>query len=89
MPEGILGIVQNGSFISAQTKKQMLLTTVKGPEAVSPQSGKIDLTRYEGMAIMASGQGKEGDEILYGAEITETAGLILTLLVKKTFKFNL
>jgi hypothetical protein len=80
----VLGIVRNGSFVSADTKNTMLLTTVHVQEARTPESGKIDLHEYEGKAILVSCQ-QISDEIVYAAEVTNMAGPILTLVVKRIF----
>lgn len=59
------------------------LTSVRIREAVSPESREINLTEYEGEAIMI--QGLENEEWIYSAELIDEAGPILTLLVQKLF----
>jgi hypothetical protein len=56
-------------------------------EARTPESGKIDLHEYEGKAIMVSSQRVEGD-IAYAAKVVDTAGPILTLVVKKMINLD-
>jgi hypothetical protein len=56
-------------------------------EARSTESGKIDLREYEGKAILVSCQQISG-EIVYAAEVTNIAGPILTLVVKKFFDLD-
>ncbi|MGC2427282.1 MAG: hypothetical protein WA421_09615 [Nitrososphaeraceae archaeon] len=83
----LLGIVKNGSFVSADTKNTMLLTTVHMQEARTPESGKIDLREYEGKAILVSYQ-QISDVIVYAAEVANIAGPILTLVIKKIFDLD-
>jgi hypothetical protein len=83
----ILGIIKDGSFFSTETKKMMTLTTVHMQEARSRESGKIDLSQYEGKAILVSYQ-QISDDWVWGTEIIETAGLILALLIRKVFDLS-
>jgi hypothetical protein len=80
----ILGIVKDASFISAETKNTMTLTTVQMQEATAPDSGILNLLQFEGKAILVSYQHISGD-LVWGAEITDTSGPILTLLIKRIF----
>ena len=83
----VLGIVENKSFFSTDTKNPMLLTTVFMQEASTPESGAIDLDQYEGQVILISYQQSDGD-IVWGAEIVDVAGPILSVMVKKVFGFE-
>lgn len=65
----------------------MLLTTVLMQEARTPESGVIDLDQYEGQVILISYQQSDGD-IVWGAEIVDVAGPILSVMVKKVFGFE-
>lgn len=82
----ILGIVKNGNFISADTKNPLLLTDVLMQEARTPESGRIDL-QHEGKSILVSHQQADG-EIVWGAEIVDVAGPILSKLVERVFGFE-
>ena len=81
-----LGLVKNASFLLADTdnKNPMFLTTVRMQEARTPESGQIDLQQYEGNAIMVSFQAVN-ERWIYGANIIEVSGPILTQLVKKVY----
>lgn len=83
----ILGIVENKSFFSMDLKNPMLLTTVLMQEARTPESGAIDLDQYEGQAILISYQQSDGD-VVWGAEVVDIAGPILSIMVKKVFEFE-
>ena len=52
----VLGIVKNGTFIEVETKLPLKLTDVFMQEARSPESGLLNLTHYEGKAILVSTQ---------------------------------
>ena len=52
-------------------------------QAQSPESAEIDLTEYEGIAIMV--RGYESGERIYSAEIIDQLGPILSAVVEKLF----
>ena len=80
----ILGIVNNGTFFSLDTKSPKILTSVMMQEARNPEAGIIDLHQYEGQIVLISYQ--QADEgIVWGADIVDVAGPILTIMVKKSF----
>ena len=83
----IAGIVKNGSFISSSTKKGALLTTVHMQEAVSTESGKIDLTQYEGKSLLIECQ-RADDDWIWGTKIVDVGGPLLTLVISKLFELN-
>ena len=80
----LLGIVKNGTFIEVETKFPLNLTDVFIQEARPPESGLLNLTQYEGKAIMVSTQRADG-EWVWGAEVTEVASPLLTKVIKKVF----
>ena len=57
----VLGIVKNGTFIEVETKLPLKLTDVFMQEARSPESGLLNLTQYEGKAVMVSTQRADGE----------------------------
>jgi hypothetical protein len=80
----ILGIVKNGILIEVETKFPLKLTDVFMQEARSPESGLLNLTQYEGKAILVSTQ-RADVEWVWGAEVTEVASPLLTKVIKKAF----
>ena len=84
----IVGIVKDGSFIVAETNETKKLTSIGLVEAVTPQSGLINLTQYEGKAILVSFPQISDNEWIFGATIIDIADPIVTKLVKKVFNLN-
>jgi hypothetical protein len=80
----ILGIVKNETFFPLDTKNPMILTSVMMQEARNPEAGIIDLRQYEGQIVLISYQ-QADEEIVWGADIVDIAGPILTIMVKKSF----
>lgn len=84
----ILGIVKGGKFQPVWPEKSILdsvrLTKIQMQEARSPESGEIDLSKYEGQAVMVDGNGGGGGWV-YDARIVDAAGPILTVLVMERF----
>jgi hypothetical protein len=80
----MLGIVKNETFFSLDTKNPMILTSVMMQEARNPEAGVIDLHQYEGQIVLISYQ-QADEEIVWGADIVDVAGPILTIMVKKSF----
>ena len=76
----ILGIVKSGEFIPVWPEKSVVdfvrLTKIQMQEARSPESGELDLSKYEGQAIMVNGNGGGGGWV-YNARIVDAAGPIL------------
>ena len=83
-PQEVLGIVANAQFISADTRKPIEVTEAQMQEAVDPQAKLVDLSKYEGKAILIRCQTNDGD-FLWGSNVVSTAGPILTTLFKKVF----
>ena len=80
-----LGIVQDGKFHSLSPKTASdRLTNIQMQEARSPESGELDMTEYEGSAIMV--RGHDGGGWIYSAEIVDKAGPILTAVVREVFR---
>ena len=78
----IIGIVKDGSFIVAETNETKKLTSVGLVEAPTPESGLINLTQYEGKAILVSSPQLSENEWIFGATIIDIADPIVTKLVK-------
>lgn len=59
------------------------LTSIAMQEAQSPEVHGLDLTEYEGSALMVSGH--YGGSWIYSAKIVDRAGPILTAVVQRVF----
>jgi hypothetical protein len=81
----ILGLVREGQFrLSVPTGRELSHARLTGmqPEAGQPpETSEIDLTPYEGRAIMV--RGFDLGAWIYAAEIIDTAGPILTAVVER------
>ena len=80
----ILGIIKDGSFIVAETNETKKLTSTGIVQAVTPESGLINVTEYEGKAILISSEHID-NEWIFGATIIDIADPIVTKLVEKIF----
>jgi hypothetical protein len=82
-----LGIVKNRQLHLLQpdslANTSVRLTRIQMQQAQSPESAEIDLTEYEGQAIMV--RGREGGDWIYSAEVIDQVGPILSALVEKLF----
>jgi hypothetical protein len=83
-PQEVLGIVANAQFISADTSKPIEVTEAQMQEAVDPHAKLVDLSKYEGKAILIKCQTNDGS-FLWGSNVVSTAGPILTATFKKVF----
>lgn len=88
LPEGtLIGIVEKGKFLPLFPKQPMTmpirLTGIHMQEARPVESGELDLSSYEGKAVMISGH--DGGSWVYGAAIVDSGGPLITALVKKMF----
>lgn len=86
--EQFLGTVQNGEFKPlvpdpGPITVPIRLTGISMQESVPPESGELDLTEYEGKAIMV--RGHDGGGWIYSAEVIDQAGPILTAVVQQVF----
>lgn len=85
--EQFLGIVREGAFEMLlpdyAPAGAVRLTTLKVHESRAPESAEVDLSKYEGQAVMVVGY-DEGDWI-YEAAIVDQAGPILTTVVDALF----
>ena len=86
-PQEVLGIVANAQFISADTRKPIEVTEAQMQEAVDPHAKLVDLSKYEGKAILIRCQTNDGS-FLWGSNVVSTAGPILTALFKKVFELK-
>ncbi len=85
--EQFLGIVQNGAFQILVPQRlsggSVRLTGIQMQESVPPESKELDLTEYEGKAIMVRGHDSSG--WIYSAEVIDQADPILTMVVRQVF----
>ncbi len=79
-----LGIVRGNKFqpleASSSLSNSFRLTRISMVAGESPENREIDLTEYEGSAIMV--EGTSSGEWIYEAEVVDKAGLILTHVVQ-------
>ncbi len=84
-----LGLVKGGKFHILHPASQLpltgsaRLTQIQMQEARPPDSAEIDLTPYEGKAIMVTGH--DGGGWIYRAAVVDSGGPIVTALVEKVF----
>ena len=83
----IIGVVKNGTFIVADLKEPRKLTGTHVVEAITPEAKQIDITEYEGKAILVSYE-QIDDEWIWAAAITDIADPILTKVIKKVFEIK-
>ena len=88
LPEGhFIGIVEKGKLLIIAPRPPMQipvrLTTIQMQEARAVEGGEIDLTPFEGNAVMITGY--NGGPWIYNAVIKDKGGPLLTILVKKIF----
>lgn len=62
---------------------EVRLTSIAVEEARPPDSGELDLRKYEGNAIAV--QGHDQGDLIYSAGVIDTGGPIVTALVKHVF----
>lgn len=81
----MMGLVRDGRFKpsvpSGRDEPYARLTTVQPQAAQPPESGEINLEEYEGRAIMV--RGSDQGLWIFGAEIVDTAGPILSAVVER------
>ena len=82
-----LGVVKNGEFqgvwSNRTTNIPSKLTTISMVAGMAPEAAKLDLSQYEGYAIMVEGHGDSS--WIYDAHIIDNAGPILTSVVQHIF----
>jgi hypothetical protein len=81
----VMGLVISGklklSVPSGRSESLVRLTRLQPHEGASPENEEIDLSEYEGTAIMVTGYDRGG--WIYSAEIIDKAGPILTAVVER------
>ena len=88
--EKFLGIVENGRFSILIPRPQcctVKLTRISKPASIAEElvaSHEINLSEYEGKAIMVTGALPEHKGWLYEANVIDQAGPILSEVVKET-----
>ena len=82
-----LGIVDGNKFQPLETDSSLdssvRLTRISMVAGASPESNEIDLTEYEGTALMV--EGTPSGEWIFDAEVVDKAGPILTEVVRRVF----
>ena len=81
-----LSIVEKGNFRILSPTPSLVpvrLTGIPMQAAVSPEVEELDLTQYEGTAIMVCGH--NGSGWIYSARVIDRAGPILTAVVLEVF----
>jgi len=80
-----MGVVQNGklrlSVPSGRPDAFVRLTRIAPQAAMAPEGDEIDLSEYEGSAIMVTGDDKGA--WIFSAEVIDKAGPILTAVVER------
>lgn len=93
MNEIFIGVVKEGEFKLFLPKSALAgdarLTSIGMQEAVTPESGELNLTDSEGKSIAV--QGHDGGGWIYEAEVIDIGGPIVTALVQQVLgdKINL
>jgi hypothetical protein len=83
MTEKILGIVKEGLFRRLTPIRDWSgcrLTRIAPQAGQSPESAEIELAKYEGSAVMVTGDPQEF--WIYSADVIEEAGPIVSVLVE-------
>ena len=83
----VLGIIKNGTFIEAETKLSFKLTNIGLLDELLPETGLLNLSKYEGKVIRISNE-KIDNEWIWGAKITDVTDPMLTKIFKKKFNFQ-
>lgn len=82
-----LGMVKNGEFLCLWPKRTsdipLKLTKISMVAGMAPEGAKLDLSQYEGRAVMV--QGHESGSWIYDARIIDNADPILTTVVQHIF----
>jgi hypothetical protein len=85
MDQTFIGVVENGRLRVLLPKSVGTRFTAIGMQmAVSPETGELDLTEYEGSATAI--QGHDGGSWVYSARVIDTGGPIVTALVRQALK---
>ena len=81
----VMGLVREGRFKlsvpSGRPEAHARLTRISPQAAEAPEGDEIDLSEYEGRAIMV--RGYDQGTWIYSAEITDVAGPILSAVVER------
>lgn len=77
-----IGIVRERKFFPIEKENSVEVTATRLVEATAPTP--LNLTQHEGKIIMISGEDGEGGTI-YGANVEDIAGPILSAMVMKLF----
>jgi hypothetical protein len=84
----LLGVVEDGKLIVLDPyyapRGVVRLTAIPMVAAQPPVSGEVDLSGYEGRAIMVLGH--DGGGWVYSAEVVDQADPILTAVVRRVFQ---
>jgi len=84
----VLGLVRDGKLQVLAPEAARLLpprfTAIPMQAAQPPEAAELDLTPYEGSAIMVAGH--DGGGWFYSANVVDRAGPILTAVVQETYR---
>jgi hypothetical protein len=87
MNQVFIGMVADGKFTFLSPRRAIAgekrLTTIAVQEARLPETGALNLSKYEGKAIAV--QGIDQGDWIYSASVIDTAGPLVTALVEKVF----
>jgi hypothetical protein len=82
-----LGVVQDGAFELLAPYHapggSARLTAIPMQASVPPETAELDLSAYEGKAVMV--RGHDGGGWIYSAAVIDQAGPILTAVVREVF----
>ena len=77
-----IGVVENGKLrVLLPRPVDVRFTGIQMQQAVSPETGELNLSEYEGCAIAI--RGHDGGGWVYSARVTDKGGPIVTALVRQ------
>ncbi len=76
-----LGLVRDGRFVPLEGRQAPMLLTTTGSRDGSPEAGKIDVSRWEGLLIAVTGEPGRG--WMHSAEVRESAGFVVSGAIRE------
>ena len=83
--EEVIGMVKNGIFVSNDTEQNPILTRIRIHDSIEPAASRIDLTEYEGKAILVNCSHNDGT-ILWESKVVDVGSPLVNAMVKKILK---
>lgn len=84
-PLEVMGLVRGGELVlsvpSGRADPSVRLTRIPSQGAQAPEADEVDLSQYEGRAIMV--RGDDQGRWIHSAEIIDVAGPILSAVVER------